>query len=372
MTAEHWLFLYGTLCDPELLDCVAGDGGVLASRTAVLDNHAVHWVAGESFPIIQKAEGGQANGLLVNVTTDARRRLDFYETGFGYTVKPCDVQSAGETLSATVYVPVADTWPIGPVWSLGDWQQRYGALTREAAQEYMCLVDTHAPEQAASAFPMVRSRAASRLRAKANPSPQAFDAPSDEILVTDTRQPYTDYFAVREDWLNVPKFGGGHSDVIKRASFMGGDAVTVLPYDPVTGNVLVIRQFRHGAFVRGDPNPWCLEPPAGRVDPGEQPSEAAKRELLEEAGVTARELHTVAGYYPSPGAYSEHLVSFVAICDLEGRDGQVMGQAAEHENIMSHVMTLDRLADLVESGAANTGPLVLSAQWLLLNRDRLS
>jgi nudix-type nucleoside diphosphatase (YffH/AdpP family) len=152
---------------------------------------------------------------------------------------------------------------------------------------------------------------------------------------------------------------------------MGGDAVTVLPYDPRTDNVLIVRQFRHGVFVRGDANPWTLEPPAGRIDPGESPEETAMRELREETGVTEAKLHKVADYYPSPSAFSEYITSFVALTDLAGLDGLTAGLDTEHEDILSHVIGFGRLMELIESGAANSGPLVISAFWLASRRDTL-
>lgn len=369
MTARHRLFLYGTLCDADLLGIVAGE--VVEERAATLADHAVFWVAGESFPVIVAAPGEAARGLLIDVTENARQRLDFYETGFGYGVEARVVETDDGPADALVYIPERETWPPGAPWSLPDWQEAHGALTREAAREYMALIATHAPEDAARAFPQIRSRAASRLRAQAAPSPVAFDAGPGSVRTERTAQPYTDYFAVREDWLQIPRFGGGAGPVVKRASFLGGDAVTVLPYDPATANALVIRQFRHGPFARGDANPWCIEPPAGRIDPGESPYDAALRELHEETGLEARRLLRVASYYPTPGAFSEHLTSYVAICDLDGRDGQVRGVETEHEDIMSHVAPLDELAAMIESGAVNTGPLVMSIQWLILRRDTL-
>lgn len=370
MTAGQPLFLFGTLCDGELYEIVAGEP--FAPREAMLPDHAARWVAGETYPILSPSPGSCARGWVVTPSEVARARLDFYLTAFGHSVEPHTVLIDGAPTSAAHYIPHDTGQTFGAAWSLTDWQRDHGPLTREAAREYMRLIETHTPEAAAGAFPMVLSRAASRLRARAAPSPAAFQAPDSLAEVRNTGQPYTDYFAVREDWLRVPTFGGGHSETVKRATFMGGDAVTVLPYDGATGKALIIRQFRHGPFVRGDANPWCVEPPAGRIDPGETAEAAAHRELREETGLTATALHKIAAYYPTPGAYSEHLTSYVALCDLTGRDGQVMGEASEHEDIMSHVVSLDDLAAMIESGAVNTGPLVLSIHWLLLNRNTLS
>jgi ADP-ribose diphosphatase len=371
VSTQHFIFLYGTLCDPALLQTVAGTP--LAPLPSRLDSHTVVWASGEAFPLILECPGTSADGFLIAVTDDQKTRLDFYELGFGYTLHPRVVATRDGSVEALVYFPAPDIWEPGPRWSLADWQREHGTLTREAALEFMRLIDTMSPNDAAAAFPQIRMRADSRLRARARPSPGALlpqpDATS--VRVERSRQPYTDYFALREDVLAFPRFDGTLSEPVKRASFLGGDAVTVLPYDPTTDSVLVVRQFRHGAFSRGDPNPWTLEPVAGRSDPGETPEVTARRETAEETGVSLGELHLVAGYYPSPGAYSEYLTSYIGIADLSERDGTIGGLAAEAEDIMAHVLTFDDLMALLSSGAANTGPLLLSAYWLAAHRDRL-
>lgn len=371
MTNEITVFLYGTLCDPDLFRIVSGvEHNAVRGR---LHGYRSVWAAGQNFTLILPDADSHANGLVVQVDREALDRMDFYELDFGYDLLPLSIETEDGPVGAMAYVPIPAMWQAGAPWSLADWQKRYGPLAHETATEFMRLYGTIDSAAAAQAFPQIQMRAASRIRARTRPSPHAF-APElgmPHVTIHDTRQPYTEYFAVREDDLSFPTFGGGTSAVVSRATFMGGDAVTVLPYDPKLDLVLVVRQFRHGAFARGDTNPWTLEPAAGRIDPGEDPEETARRELLEETGVTAEALHFVAEYYPSPGAYSEHLTSYVAIADLSGQDGTTSGLKHEHEDIMSHVVPFDTLMDLVGSGAANTGPLVLSALWLARHRESL-
>ena len=370
MTATHRIFLYGTLLDPVLFEIVGGQP--LSGRSGVLAGHAVHWAQDESFPLIRASEAGHATGLVVEVDDAARGRLDFYELGFGYTLETREVAIDGAAQEALVYFPEPERWPLGPRWSLGDWQAAFGPLTRVAAAEYMGLSARMAPEEAAACFGQIRARAASRLRAEAAPSPDPFGGlPERAPEIAETGHPYTGFFGVREDRMAFPTFDGGLSAPVTRSTWLGADAVTVLPYDPVRDCVLMIRQFRHGAFSRGDPNPWCLEPVAGRIDPGESAEGAAERELVEEAGVRASRLIRIAGYYPTPAAVSEHLTSYVAVADLGAADGRVGGMAGEAEDIMTHVLPFDEAFALIESGAANTGPLILSLNWLALNRQSL-
>lgn len=364
------IFLYGTLCDPDLFQIVSG--APLEAREATLHDVAIYWVDGDNFPVLTEKSGAATSGLLVGADPTVRARLDFYELGFGYAVEERTVLTETGPVLAAVYAPSIEH-KAGEAWSLATWQDRHSALTRMAAFDYMTLMSTHTPEAAARAFPQIRVRAASRLRAMMAPSADPMKPTMSDRTVTPqrTEQPYADYFAVREDWLSFPKFDGGSSEVVKRASFLGGDAVTVLPYDPAIDSVLMIRQFRHGPFARGDTNPWTLEPAAGRIDPGETPEETAKRELFEETRVSAKSLHFVGRYYPSPGAFSEYLFSYVAVADLTGSDGGIGGLENEAEDIMRHVVPLADALKMIETGAANTGPLILSLNWLALHKDHL-
>lgn len=186
-------------------------------------------------------------------------------------------------------------------------------------------------------------------------------------------QPYAYFFGVQVDDLTFQRFDGRASALIRRAGFVMSDAVTLLPYDPVLDLVLIIEQFRYGPYIRGDVNCWSLEPIAGRIDPGETPEEAALRETQEEARLVVRDdaLMAVGAFYPSPGAISEYLYSYVALCDLSRENEGVSGLAAEAEDIRSHVIPFAQLMTLIDSGEVRNGPLIQSAYWLALNKARL-
>ena len=83
------------------------------------------------------------------------------------------------------------------------------------------------------------------------------------------------------------------------------DAVVVLAFDD-TGRIAFVRQWR--APVERP----LLELPAGRIDPGELPSEAARRELREEVGLEPGRLDAAHEFYVAPGWATEYLYGFVA------------------------------------------------------------
>ena len=83
------------------------------------------------------------------------------------------------------------------------------------------------------------------------------------------------------------------------------DCIVILPIDS-KGNILLVRQFRHAVEKE------LLELPAGSIDPGETPEQAASRELREETGYKPGKLENLGGFYAAPGYCTEYLHFFRA------------------------------------------------------------
>lgn len=193
----------------------------------------------------------------------------------------------------------------------------------------------------------------------------------EDVEVVDYQLPYSKYFDVADIELRHTQFDGGQTSTMSRAVLRSADAVTVLPYDPVLDQVVLVEQFRPAAFVRGDTHPWVLEPVAGRCDGDEPVERVAEREVMEEAGLTLLSLESVGSYYPSPGCLSEYLYTFVGLVDLSAAQAGVHGLETEHEDIRTHFLSFDAAMGLIDSGEADNGPLLLSLYWLAANRTRL-
>jgi ADP-ribose diphosphatase len=95
----------------------------------------------------------------------------------------------------------------------------------------------------------------------------------------------------------------------------------VLPITP-DGDIVLVRQYRYavGAFL------W--EVPAGHIEAGELPEEAARRELVEETGYYPHHLRQLLDFYPAPGFTDERLYLFEAT-ELE----EQTARPEEDENI---------------------------------------
>jgi ADP-ribose pyrophosphatase len=160
---------------------------------------------------------------------------------------------------------------------------------------------------------------------------------------------------------------GDWSAPVEREVFERGHAAALLPYDPVRDEVVLIEQFRPGAFAAGM-NPWLLEIVAGIIDKeGETPEQVARREAKEEANLAIAEVLPIADCILSPGGCSETISIFVGRTDSSGAHG-VFGLAHEHEDIRVLTLSLAQAADRLARRAISNAVTVIALQWLLLNR----
>jgi ADP-ribose pyrophosphatase len=370
------LFVFGTLRCEALRRAVAG--GDLPGRAAHLPDHAVARALdglglAQPFPILVARPGATALGLLLRPDAEQQARLDAYEALFHYVPAPVTVICDGAPVAARVYLGQDDCWAPGPDWDLAAWAAYWAWIRTRAAVEIMALWPETPMAVLRHRYPMVEVAAASAWRAGGAAAPATLrrTAVPGDTDSRATRRPYAQYFGVQEDDIRFRRFDGSLGAPVTRAGFVLGDAVSVLPYDPATDRVMVVEQFRYGPWLRGDPNPWSLEPIAGRIDPGETPEGAARREAAEEAGLALGDLLPVAGYYPSPGAVTEYLISFVGLASLGPEHEGLGGLPHEAEDIRAHVIPFDRLMALVASGEVQNGPLLVTALWLAARRDSL-
>jgi ADP-ribose pyrophosphatase len=108
-------------------------------------------------------------------------------------------------------------------------------------------------------------------------------------------------FRVTEDEAKEPK--GGFE--IKRSIVRHAGSAVMMAVDD-RKRILLVRQYRLPA------ERYLWELPAGRLDPGEKPLQAAKRELAEETGCTARKWTRLASFFVSPGYVAERMTIFLA------------------------------------------------------------
>lgn len=128
----------------------------------------------------------------------------------------------------------------------------------------------------------------------------------------------------------------------------GGVCVAALTAD---GRLPFVRQFRYpyGEIV--------AELPAGKLEKGEDPLEAIKRELLEEVGAHGANWRSMGNLYPSPGYCGEIIRLFACDIDISGESHPDEGEFLEVEYI-----PLEKAVEMVMAGElpdAKTQTLVL-------------
>ena len=142
----------------------------------------------------------------------------------------------------------------------------------------------------------------------------------------------------------------------------GRGAVYALPVTQ-DGKLVMIRQYRYPL------QRYILEMPAGAIDAGEEPYQAAARELLEEAGGVALEWIPLPGYYHAPASSGSVFYPFLA---LGVSLGETQHEATELMEI--HVLEPKEVYAMLERGEfvdGNTSLILFHARKLLEGRGFL-
>ncbi len=160
-------------------------------------------------------------------------------------------------------------------------------------------------------------------------------------------------FGVRQDRVVEPGAIEATRDVVTHSG-----SVVVLPVFP-NGEILLIRQYRHAVGT----SLWELV--AGRIDRGEAPLSAARRELLEETGYTARHFRRLLEIFPTPGFVAERMLIYLA-------EGLHPGPARPEadERIVARRFSISALLRMMRTGALRDGKSVAGILYYLRFRPR--
>jgi ADP-ribose pyrophosphatase len=191
-----------------------------------------------------------------------------------------------------------------------------------------------------------------------------------DMFISKVEPKFKGFFTINEVQVKHKLFEGGESKTITREIFERGDAVVLMPYDPITDSVVIIEQFRLGAVSAS--TPWQLEFIAGMFGENEKPIEVAIREAKEEANLDIDETDVieVTKFFTSPGGTSECVYLFVAKVDSSNVGG-VYGLEEEGEDILVHVIPRVGAMKLLTEGKINNASTIIGLQWLQLNHTML-
>ena len=184
----------------------------------------------------------------------------------------------------------------------------------------------------------------------------------EELVVLDRRTVYQGYLRIDRYRLRHRLHAGGHSEPIVREVLERGHVVAVLPLDPRRDQVILVEQFRPGAYAAGW-YPWLLECVAGIIEADESAEDAAHRETREETGCVVERLELISRFITSPGASSETVALYCGQVDANITDS-VHGLAAEHEDILARCVGVDQAIAWLDEGRIVNAKTVIALQWL--------
>jgi ADP-ribose pyrophosphatase len=136
------------------------------------------------------------------------------------------------------------------------------------------------------------------------------------------------------------RFPNGHEHDV--AIVRHAPSVVLIPME-ADGRVVLIKQYRASV----DRELW--EFPAGRVDAGEEPEAAARRECEEEIGRVPARLERIGAFYPTPG-YCDELLIFFRVSDLREPPADSPHRPDEDEDITARPVTVAEARAMLQRG----------------------
>ena len=169
----------------------------------------------------------------------------------------------------------------------------------------------------------------------------------------DSRRIYTGR-VVRLD-VDTVRFPDGSTGQLELIRHPGAAAIVPCASDPPGADptILLIRQYRYA--TGGE----LWEIPAGTLDPGEDPEVCARRELLEETGVTAARLQRLTSIWTPPGFTNEVIHLYLAT-------GLTMGQPSRERDEFIEVVPqpLSRVLALIRDGEIRDAKTVVAILYM--------
>jgi ADP-ribose pyrophosphatase len=159
-------------------------------------------------------------------------------------------------------------------------------------------------------------------------------------------------FSVTTDQVEEPGGVRARRDVIRHP---GSIVVLAVDYTAriTEPRILLEHQYRHAA------QSMMWELPAGRIDDGETPLTAAKRELLEETGYSANWWKRVLHFYVSPGFLDETMTIYLARGLQAGE-----AQPEADEKITTRFFTLSEAKRMALRGRIRDAKTICGVLWL--------
>jgi ADP-ribose pyrophosphatase len=198
------------------------------------------------------------------------------------------------------------------------------------------------------------AKSAKSLRSKSSSS-KSRSPKSAKAHVVSSRVAYDGpVFRITTDIVDEPGGIRTSRDVIRHSG-----SIVILAVDDTSSSeptILLERQYRHAT------QSMMWELPAGRIDEGESPLTAARRELLEETGYAARHWKKIMYFYVSPGFLDETMTIYLARGLKAGK-----AQPEADEKIAVHFLPFSNVKKMALNGTIRDAKTISGVFWLSEN-----
>ena len=175
---------------------------------------------------------------------------------------------------------------------------------------------------------------------------------------------YSGFFSLNKYEFIHQKHDGNWTEKVQREIFSGAHVSTLIPYDPIRKEIILIQQFRAGVLSKYDDD-YLYEIVAGIIDPNEKPEETAKRECLEETGCEVKKITPILNYFPAPGSSESYYHLFLG--EVNSFDGErIMGLEGENENILVKSYKVNKVKKMLKENIIKNGLTLIALQWFFL------
>lgn len=160
---------------------------------------------------------------------------------------------------------------------------------------------------------------------------------------------------------------GTWSNTMTRDLHEGTRVAAVIIWDRKTDSLALICQFRLAAHLASGKGSM-MEIVAGGIEPGEDPAEAARREMHEETGLVPQSLVHCFDFMASPGITTEYSSMFIAEADLSSLCAHA-GED-EDEDIAPVAVPVAEVLEALDANRMRNGFLLLGLNWFARQRAK--